>query len=88
MLQDDKLKALVQKLGPNDWKHIASYIPVSMINYSVVVMSTEILLSVLKHLTCFVLFRITLNTSVSTAGLRSWTQNWLRVLGPKRRMRR
>ncbi|XP_070700918.1 v-myb avian myeloblastosis viral oncogene homolog-like 2b isoform X1 [Pempheris klunzingeri] len=25
--EDDKLKALVQKLGPNDWKYIASYIP-------------------------------------------------------------
>ncbi|MED6238103.1 hypothetical protein ATANTOWER_008972 [Ataeniobius toweri] len=25
--EDDKLKALVQKLGSNDWKHIASYIP-------------------------------------------------------------
>lgn len=54
-LQDDKLKALVQKLGPNDWKYIASYIPVSLIDFAVVynkhedllgyVMSTEILLS-------------------------------------------
>uniref|UniRef100_UPI0037E87B18 v-myb avian myeloblastosis viral oncogene homolog-like 2b n=1 Tax=Semicossyphus pulcher TaxID=241346 RepID=UPI0037E87B18 len=25
--EDDKLKTLVQKLGPNDWKYIASYIP-------------------------------------------------------------
>ncbi|XP_029358289.1 v-myb avian myeloblastosis viral oncogene homolog-like 2b [Echeneis naucrates] len=25
--EDDKLKALVQKLGPNDWKYIASHIP-------------------------------------------------------------
>lgn len=25
--EDDKLKTLVQKLGPNDWKTIASYIP-------------------------------------------------------------
>ncbi|KAM9408423.1 v-myb avian myeloblastosis viral oncogene homolog-like 2b [Pholidichthys leucotaenia] len=25
--EDDKLKALVQKLGPNDWKNIASHIP-------------------------------------------------------------
>ncbi|XP_041811699.1 v-myb avian myeloblastosis viral oncogene homolog-like 2b isoform X2 [Chelmon rostratus] len=25
--EDDKLKALVQKLGTNDWKYIASYIP-------------------------------------------------------------
>nr|XP_020448704.1 myb-related protein B [Monopterus albus] len=25
--EDDKLKALVQKRGPNDWKYIASYIP-------------------------------------------------------------
>ncbi|XP_049429067.1 v-myb avian myeloblastosis viral oncogene homolog-like 2b isoform X1 [Epinephelus fuscoguttatus] len=25
--EDDKLKALVQKLGPNDWKYIATYIP-------------------------------------------------------------
>ncbi|XP_061584672.1 v-myb avian myeloblastosis viral oncogene homolog-like 2b [Cololabis saira] len=25
--EDDKLKTLVQKLGPNDWKHIASYLP-------------------------------------------------------------
>uniref|UniRef100_A0A4W6D4I6 V-myb avian myeloblastosis viral oncogene homolog-like 2b n=1 Tax=Lates calcarifer TaxID=8187 RepID=A0A4W6D4I6_LATCA len=25
--EDDRLKALVQKLGPNDWKYIASYIP-------------------------------------------------------------
>ncbi|XP_074500494.1 v-myb avian myeloblastosis viral oncogene homolog-like 2b [Sebastes fasciatus] len=25
--EDDKLKALVQKLGPNDWKYIANYIP-------------------------------------------------------------
>ncbi|KAF3855751.1 hypothetical protein F7725_016474 [Dissostichus mawsoni] len=25
--EDDKLKALVQKLGTNDWKHIANYIP-------------------------------------------------------------
>ncbi|XP_045932372.1 v-myb avian myeloblastosis viral oncogene homolog-like 2b [Micropterus dolomieu] len=25
--EDDKLKALVQKLGPNDWKYIASLIP-------------------------------------------------------------
>lgn len=28
-LQDDKLKALVQKLGTSDWKSIASFIPVS-----------------------------------------------------------
>lgn len=34
--QDDKLKALVQKLGTNDWKYIASYIPVSLslVDYS------------------------------------------------------
>uniref|UniRef100_A0A671Z467 V-myb avian myeloblastosis viral oncogene homolog-like 2b n=1 Tax=Sparus aurata TaxID=8175 RepID=A0A671Z467_SPAAU len=25
--EDDKLKALVQKVGPNDWKYIASYVP-------------------------------------------------------------
>ncbi|KAI4826453.1 hypothetical protein KUCAC02_029900 [Chaenocephalus aceratus] len=25
--EDDKLKALVQKMGTNDWKHIANYIP-------------------------------------------------------------
>ncbi|XP_054473015.1 v-myb avian myeloblastosis viral oncogene homolog-like 2b [Anoplopoma fimbria] len=25
--EDDKLKALVQKLGPNDWKYIANYVP-------------------------------------------------------------
>ncbi|XP_019942345.1 v-myb avian myeloblastosis viral oncogene homolog-like 2b isoform X2 [Paralichthys olivaceus] len=25
--EDDKLKALVQKLGPTDWKYVASYIP-------------------------------------------------------------
>ncbi|XP_059185414.1 v-myb avian myeloblastosis viral oncogene homolog-like 2b [Centropristis striata] len=25
--EDDKLKALVQKLGPNDWKYIANFIP-------------------------------------------------------------
>lgn len=31
-LQDDKLKALVQKLGTGDWKCIASYIPVSLID--------------------------------------------------------
>lgn len=30
VLQDDKLKALVQKMGTNDWKHIANYIPVSL----------------------------------------------------------
>lgn len=30
-LQDDKLKALVQKVGPNDWKYIASYVPVSLV---------------------------------------------------------
>lgn len=30
-LQDDKLKAMVQKLGPSDWKYIASFIPVSLI---------------------------------------------------------
>lgn len=35
-LQDDKLKALVQKLGPSDWKYIASYIPVSLIHFFVV----------------------------------------------------
>lgn len=35
VLQDDKLKALVQKLGPNDWKHIASYIQVSLMNFFV-----------------------------------------------------
>lgn len=29
VLQDDKLKALVQKLGTSDWKSIASFIPVS-----------------------------------------------------------
>lgn len=28
-LQDDKLKALVHKLGTSDWKSIASFIPVS-----------------------------------------------------------
>lgn len=28
-VQDEKLKALVQKLGTSDWKYIASYIPVS-----------------------------------------------------------
>lgn len=32
-LQDDKLKALVQKLGPNDWKCIASSIPVSLVHF-------------------------------------------------------
>lgn len=29
--QDDKLKTLVQKVGSNDWKYIASYIPVGYI---------------------------------------------------------
>lgn len=28
-LQDDNLRTLVQKLGPNDWKRVASYLPVS-----------------------------------------------------------
>ena len=27
--QDDNLKALVQNRGPNDWKYIASILPVS-----------------------------------------------------------
>lgn len=33
-------------------------------------------------------FRVTPSISVSTAGTRSWIQNWLKVHGPKKRMRR
>lgn len=85
-LQDEKLKVLVQKLGTADWKCIASYIPVSLL---VSFLCLFLLFSVQIHSFVSVsLCRLTPSISVSTAGTRSWIQNWSKVRGPKRRMRR
>lgn len=72
-IQDEKLKTLVQKLGPNDWKTIASYIPVSLNIFSVRMYVNRNLFQYFEF--TFLFFRIILNISVSTAGLKSWTQN-------------
>lgn len=40
-LQDEKLKALVQKLGTTDWKYIASYIPVGLFSLSLPLVPTS-----------------------------------------------
>lgn len=82
-VQDEKLKALVQKLGTSDWKYIASYIPVS-----------PPLLHTFYNANIHSLFyvnsvcRLTPSISVSIAGTSSWIQNLSKVHGPKKRMRR
>lgn len=88
-LQDDQLKALVQKLGTSDWKYIASYIPVSSVNvwlffyalecffnhYFCLITSTVMHFIVLKFLVLVVFNRVILSTSVSIAGISSWILN-------------
>lgn len=74
VLQDDKLKALVQKLGTSDWKCIASFIPVSDTCLGLQLHSNP---RYYIEASCvgFVLLRIALSFSVNTVGVRSWIQN-------------
>lgn len=80
VLQDDKLKALVQKLGTSDWKSIASFIPVSdkrlgFFKKYFLKLHSNPRYYIEASCVGFVLLRIALSFSVNTGGVRFWIQN-------------